>query len=158
MFCRSFSFVVSVFFIAQLAFAQNTQLKIPHNHAAMEGGTVLMMGDDHFELRAPKQDKVLQIWASDKLRDPVAIDQFSELSVVLVDGNNKRVLENKSSDQPSMFTVQLPSQYSENSRIELFAKRKNPPRNHVPASTAQNITLKEIFSKTSKDPHAGHTK
>jgi hypothetical protein len=153
---KFFILIIAISLFMPSAFAQKTKIKIPHSHAAMEGGTVLMLGDDHFEVRAAKEKNVLEIYASDKLRDPVAIDQFSELIITLTDGNAKKVLEPKPGDQPSMFSVQLPSQYSEESRIEIFAKRKNAPRNHITASGPQSIALKEVFSKAIKDPHAGH--
>ena len=140
---------------AQNGHSEKSKLKIPHNHAPMEGGSVVMLGDDHFEIRPSKNENELEVFASDKVRDPLEISGLKEFSVSLVLGDTKTKLETAPSTSNSVL-VKLPPNHSMDSVIEIFSKRNNPPKNHIAASSPQKISLKQVYSSKTQDPHSGH--
>ena len=143
----------------ELRAAEKTRMKIPHSHASLMGGGVAMLGDDHFEVKLGAVPKTLEVYASDRVRDPQPVSLFSELTVNLVEGEKKTVLKLKPGPSDSVVVATLPTQFAKDTaKIEVFARRKDPPSGHVPASGPASVSFKDISSRKPANGHTGHPK
>lgn len=132
------------------------KLKSPHNHMAEQGGTVLMFGDDHLEIRRGKKATEIVLYFTDKLRDPVPATGFN-FEVNLVAGKARTKLA--TTPMPGMdnsLSVRLPDNAAPDAKLELRATRLVPPhRGYVTTTSAQTLPLSKVAAPQS-DPHAGH--
>ncbi len=139
--------------ISQMSFSEGVvtkhkKLKIPHNHASMAGGSVLMLGDYHVEIKATKKANTLELFTSDRVRDPVDANLF-DLKVVLVDGAIKTPLKfEQSKDLKSKVLVDLSLGHSANASLEISASRITPIKGEVSSTSPQSIKLKDVLKSS----------
>jgi len=138
--------------------ANSARPKIPHSHHAAQGGAVLMFGDDHVETAKSDDGKMLFVFFSDKLRDPLKSTDFAfELS--LVDGDKVTKLTSTANPQsPFELKATLPSKIGASAEIEIKALRQNARSGYVTTDRPQKISLSKIPSMPKMDhsAHSGH--
>lgn len=135
--------------------AMAQKAKIPHLHDSKKGGTVLMMGDDHIEIRKGSKARTLELYPSNKFREPVEVNKY-KMEVTLLEGALRHSLALKSSEEsPFKVIAQLPEKISDSARIEVRVQRLTPVKGQVSTYNPQSISFSEL-EHLKPSPHAGH--
>lgn len=145
-------------------------VKLPHQHGAAHGGSVLMFGDDHVEIKKGKGPSELEFYFSDKFRQQVAAKDFllqlalfhgehrMELPASDIQATKKEVLKEGKASLVDILWVDLKDQ-PKGTQMEIKISRTEESKKTLPAgyltkTSPQKIQLEKLLTLSSE----GHEK
>lgn len=126
------------------ALAQKSRPKIPHSHHSEHGGAVLMLGDDHVEIIRSTDGKTVQLFFSDKFRQPVAANDFKIELATLTANNRTELAFTPIADVTSGVEIPVNVGRDASTELEVKAQRLNPPKGHWVSDKAQKVAFGKI--------------